>query len=132
MSFSDIQSALAQRLNTVPGIPAIYWGGVRKKPTKGTNWVRPTMVPFESELAMLSGQQDNSGIYQVAVFTDLGRGEGPLLDIMDAIKEHFKAQTILTESGTCVFVTTVSVTQILPTDAWLQGNVEIRFKSIET
>lgn len=131
MSFADIQSALAQRLNTVPGLPTIYWGATRRKPVKGTNWVRPTLVPFESEPAMLSGLQDNSGIYQIAVFIDLGRGEGPLLEIMDDIKEHFKAQTILTEGTTTVFVQTTSITQPLIVDAWLQGNVEVKYKQIE-
>lgn len=131
MSFLNIQSALAQRLETVSGLPTVYWGAIRKAPSKGTNWVRPTLVPFESNPALLDGTQDDSGIYQVAIFIDLGEGEGPLLTIMDAVKDHFKQSTVLTQDTTTVFINTISISQPVITEAWLQGNVEIKYKSIE-
>ena len=79
----------------------------------------------------LDGKQDNSGFYHVACFIDQGEGEGPLVTIMDAIKDHFKASTTLTEGTTTVFVTTVTIEAILSTESWLQGNVKIKYKSIE-
>jgi hypothetical protein len=130
MSTFEIQSALAQRLNSLAGIPDIYWGATKKTPTKGTNWVRPTLVPFDSEMLDFAGEQNNTGIYQVAIFTDLGEGEGPLLSIADDIADHFKAQQILTEGTTEVSILAVSITQPLIVDAWLQCNVEINYKNI--
>lgn len=131
MSFLETQSALAQRLNGVSGLPTVYWGGVRNTPVKGTDWVRPTMIPFESTPATLGGAQSNTGIYQVAIFIDLGQGEGPLLTLMDAVKDHFRASVRLTEGSTTVFIRSVSISQPVITEAWLQGNVEIGYEYLE-
>ena len=132
MSFLNIQSALAQRLNSVTGLPTVYWGGVDNTPASGTPWVRPTLIPFESEIETMTGTQRNTGIYQVALFMPLDRGEGPLLTLMDTIKQHFKAQQRLSESGTNVLVLAVSIARPVRVEAWMQGNVEIRYISIES
>tara|TARA_A100000171_G_C2140369_1_gene154929 strand:- start:1839 stop:2240 length:402 start_codon:yes stop_codon:yes gene_type:complete len=131
MSFIDIQAALATRLNTVAGLPAIYWPGVKETPTNGTDFVRPTLIPATSELIVLNSKQDNSGIYQVDVFIDHGEGEGPLITIVDAIKDHFKAATTLTQNTTIVFIKNISILPMERDEAWLRGGVEIVYKSIE-
>lgn len=129
MSQLEIQSALAQRLETVAGIPTIYWGSTFKTPEKGTDFVRPTVVPIESTQFSLDGTQDNSGVYSVGVFIDLGQGEGPLLTLMDAIKDHFFLQT-LTEGSTKVEIQAISMSQMTIVDAWLTGNVTIKYFAV--
>lgn len=131
MSFLNIQSALAQRLDALVGLPTIYWPGTKETPTHGTDWVRPTVLPATSELLVLDGTQDDSGVYQIDVFIDAGRGEGPLLTIIDNIRTHFKASTTLTQSGTDVFINSVSVSQIEQDNAWLKGSVLVTYKSIQ-
>lgn len=131
MSFLNIQSALAQRLDALVGLPTIYWPGTKQTPTQGTDWVRPTILPATSELETLSGTQDDSGIYQIDVFIDAGEGEGPLLTIIDNIRTHFKASTTLTQSGTDVFINSVSISQIEQDNAWLKGSVLVTYKSIQ-
>lgn len=131
MSQLEIQAALYKRLETVPGLPTIYPGAVFKTPSRGTNFVNPILQPIESAGLLLSGKQDNSGFYAIRCFTTIAQGEGPLITIMDAIKDHFKTTTTLTEGSTTVFVTTVTIEEILQTDTWLQGNVLIKYKQIE-
>lgn len=131
MSFIDIQAALALRLDALAGLPDIYWPGVREEPVRGTDWVRPTVLPTTSELITVGGNQDNSGIYQVDVFIDAGRGQGPLITILDDIKTHFKAQTTLTQNSTVVYVKGISITNIIRDGAWVRGGVEIAYMSIE-
>jgi hypothetical protein len=131
MSFLNIQSALAQRLEATVGIPAIAWGGVKYNPVKGTSFVRPLMISNDSTAQSFDFEHVNTGTYLISVFVPLGNGEGPLLTLCDSIVTQFKGGQTLTQSGSTIHVLNVGIEQIVKTDAWLQCNINVAYKNIQ-
>lgn len=137
MSQLEIQSALVKRLATVSGIPDIYYRGVSEEPSRGTDFVAPFVEVVDAIPLHIDGKQQNDGFFIVECYISVGRGEGPLLSIMDSIKDHFKAQRILVEGDTEVFIgaTTVDVQaavgSTIDVKSWLKGLVRIKYTSIE-
>ena len=131
MSFLNIQSALAQRLEATAGLPAIAWGGKKYTPTKGTSYVRPMLIPNDSTVQSFEFIHVNTGTYLVSCFVPLGDGEGPLLTLCDSIVEQFKGSKILTQGGSTTYVLNAGIEQIVVTDAWLQCNVNVAYKNIQ-
>lgn len=127
--FYNIQKALDQRLNSVSGIPAIAWPNTDYTPSKGTEFIRPTLIPAEASKETIYGDDRYTGIYQVDIFTKLKNGPKDSLELADDVREHFKDQT-LTESGQKVYVQAINLLPPARVDSWYLLSVEINYLSI--
>lgn len=129
MSQLEIQSALAQHLNDMNGLPDIKWPGKVGRPTEGTTFVRPRLIPFDSEVDTFELEQIQSGIYQVALFYPIGTGEGDVIDMAERVRQHYRIFRTLQEGDTCVHIQSISIGEVVVTDAWLQCNVDIGYRN---
>jgi hypothetical protein len=127
---ANIQIALDSRLNTLTGLPDVAWSNTNYKPSKGTTWLRPTLLPAASTSATFAGKDRHQGIYQVDIFVSKDNGLKPMYDLADAIRSHFHKQT-LTESDDKVYIDVVSLANYDRVESWFMGSVEINYFSIE-
>jgi len=122
-AISDIFNAFTARLNTMSGLPAVAWENTVYVPTKGTPFIRPTLLPADTAGATMTTDK-YSGIFQIDVYEPAGAGWSAMVALLDAIADHFKPVTELTVNTTTVRCLTVS--------DWYHGIVEIRYLSTTT
>ncbi len=128
--FSNIQTAMDTTLASTPSVPPIAWSNVEYTPTIGTTFVRPTLMPAGSQMATLNGTLKNPGIYQVDIFTPVGKGEGAALIIADRIKMHFEANRRLVANSDTIFILQVSLGKGERENAWNHIFVEVNYYCI--
>jgi len=108
--FADISSALDSRLNTLAGTTPIAWENTVYVPVKDTLFLRPTNLPAETLQAGLgvSGIDEYIGIYQIDIFAPSGTGRGEAESKADAVADHFKRGTDLSNNGKTIRLGNVS------------------------
>jgi len=106
--FTDIQGALRARLSTLPSLPPVSWENVDYEPNSSTLFLRATGLPSSTNQACLGddGLDFHVGIFQVDVFIPDGKGRSSW---PDAIADHFKRGTRITQNSVTVTITTVSI-----------------------
>lgn len=128
---SNIHIALDSRLNTLMDKPAIAWPNTDYKPIVGTPFMRPTLLPAASSRYTLNNGDKHQGIYQVDIFVPLDKGLQTLLDYTDALRDHFRDQTLTAGGGDKIYITVVSIANYSRVDSWMQGIVEVNYMAIE-
>jgi len=107
-SFTDIQGALNTRLSTLASSPPVAWENNDYNEHSGELYLRPTSLFGETNQACLGddGKDMSDGLYQVDVLipTDEGSSTWP-----DAIADHFKRGTTLTQNSTNLRIRSVSI-----------------------
>jgi len=126
--FADIQGALNARLSTLAGSPSIAYENNDFDEQSGTEYLRATWLPAESAQASLgdTGKDRHDGLYQVDVFTPKDEGSSTFVD---AIADHFKRGTILTQNLVNLRIVSVSVETARTEDNFYQVPVTIRYQT---
>lgn len=124
--FNNIQNALHTKLAAVSGLPTIYYPNDNNEPVRGTNFVRPTLIPAASQLYTINNENYHSGIFQVDIFVKLNNGTSQALLLADSIREAFNKQ-VLTASGTRVFIQHISMSRAERDEAWWHVFLEINY-----
>jgi hypothetical protein len=129
--FYDIQAALNQQLNTMPSAPPIAWPNTNYEPAVGTLWLRPTLLPADSEVATLGagGSDENIGIYIIDIFAPLGDGHLEAYQMADTVANRFKTDTELTYNGRTVWCMSASIAAATREENWWQVPVRIAYLS---
>ena len=126
--FFDIESALEKKLDSIPNHPKIQWENDDSyKPMIGTTYWRPTNLPFRSELASTGALQKHTGMYQIDVFSPANKGQGALMDDLDAIYTEFNTVLSLYVNETRVDILSVGRGRTLQDDSWCRGFIEISY-----
>lgn len=123
---NNIQNALTAQLSAVPSIPNIAYANSGYTPEKGVDYVRPTLIPANSEMFSLEVGK-HSGIYQVDIFTSLNKGTAPLLVIADSIRDKFISDRTLVSGSDTVFIQEISISQAQRIEGWWSCFVEINY-----
>ncbi len=124
---NNIQNALNTRLATVSGLPTVYYPNVESTPTQGTSWVRPTLLPANSDTFTLNGQNQHQGIYQVDVFTQIKKGTAPLWLIADAIRDNFNTNKKITSGSDVINIQAISFSTAQRVESWWSCYVQINY-----
>lgn len=97
-AWASIREALETRLSTVTGSHPIAYMNQNFVPTKGTLWLRGTLLPAQTAGVTigLDGNDLYQGLFQVDVFAPQGKGSGQALRIADDVIEHYAKGTVLT------------------------------------
>jgi hypothetical protein len=108
--FADISSALDSRLNALSGSAPIAWENTVFIPVKDTLYLRPTILPASTIQAALgtSGIDEYIGIYQIDIFAPSDKGRGEAETKADAVADHFKRGTDLSNNGKTIRLGNVS------------------------
>tara|TARA_B100000795_G_scaffold103354_1_gene76232 strand:- start:158 stop:568 length:411 start_codon:yes stop_codon:yes gene_type:complete len=98
-AFTDISAALDARTNSL-ALPTA-WENIAFKPTTGTLYIRPTLIPAYTEQAGLgsNGLDEHVGIYQIDIVSTASLGKGEAIIKADVIADHFKRGLVLTYNG---------------------------------
>lgn len=82
-----LETRLAQAFPTTP----IAWPNVEFTAPAGTLWLRPWVLWGLGELLTMRADQMNRvlGLYQVTVFSPLGRGAGPAVALGDQVRDVY-------------------------------------------
>lgn len=126
--FSDIAGALRTRLNSLPGAPPIAWENINYTPSSKTLYLRATMLPIPTIQASLGddGKDLHEGIFQVDVFIPDGQGRSTW---PDAIADHFKRGTVLTQNSVTVRIKNASIGTAFKEENFYQVPVTIDYQS---
>lgn len=124
---NDIQNALNTQLATVSGLPTVHYPNVENTPNQGTNWVRPTLLPANSDLYTINDVNMHKGIYQVDIFMQLKKGTAPLLLVADAIRDNFNAVSSLTSGSNTVYIQQISIAPARRIESWWSCYVQINY-----
>lgn len=127
--FNDIQNALNTKLNSLGGLPTIYWPNTQNEPAQNTNYIRSTLLPANSTLYTLNEGDYNSGIYQVDIFVKLKNGTSEALLLADIIRDGFRRES-LTSGNTIVHIQEISMSQAERVESFWRVYVEINYLSI--
>lgn len=128
-TFNDIQNALNTQLNSLSGLPSIYWPNTQIEPVEGSNFVRPTLIPATSELYTLNEGDYHRGIYQVDVFVKLKQGTSEALLLADIIRDGFRRES-LTSNSTIVHIQNISMSRAERIESWWRVIVDISYLSV--
>lgn len=129
---SDVNNALSVKLNALGGLPSVAWENALFTPTRGTEFVRPTVLPVSAAFAGLNGTQKNEGIYVIEMFFPKQNGSGNMLTLADSIYDHFRADTFLTAGTTKVYITEIERTPIRIDETWAVSTIDIHFDYYST
>ena len=129
--FKDIQRAFEQRLKTLSPLPPVAWQNTEYKPVEGGTWIRPTIVPVNAELDILSGGMMHEGFMQIDVYVPLGKGSAALNDICDQIYDHFRAQPYITSNDVIVYIGPIQNSAQRRDESWHTAYVQINYKCYE-
>lgn len=105
----EIQTTLFDHLRSFAWEEAqIAWPNKGFKPTPGTAWLRPSILPAETIQETLgdSGVNRHSGLLQIDVFWPAGEGIERPVEVAGALIKHFKRGTVLAGSTFYVRVPT--------------------------
>lgn len=101
-AFHDISSALDEHLLEMQDVPqALAMPNSEFVPTKGTLFLRPTVLPGDVERATTGtvAHDEYTGIYQIDVIAPAGEGKYESMMMADKIADHFKRGTEFTYKG---------------------------------
>jgi len=128
--FKNIQIALDSYLDTFVTTVSIAWENTTYTPTVGTPYLRPTLLIGPASLMQLGNdEQMNNGIYQIDAFYPLENGNKDILEMLDALYDHFKLDTTLTSGGTTVYIKEISrISPVEIMEAWCKASIEINFR----
>lgn len=125
--FSNIENALNIQLSSIGGLPTIQWSNTKYQPIENTSFIRPSILPAQSDLETLAGGESVGGIYQIDIFTPSEKGVGVSNKIIDDIAESFRANKTLSAGGNTVFVQAISRGTAEREEAWFHSFVSINF-----
>ncbi len=123
---TNIELALHTRLATLGSSPPVAWPNVAYTPTQNTTFIRPTLLPAQTRLETLAGQQVHSGIYQIDIYVPLEKGVSVLNTWLDAVETLFSSSKTLTATDR-IFIQATGRGRTERQDAWYTGFVEIQY-----
>ncbi len=102
----NIRACLDKKLVLLPGLPAVAWPNSTYEHTPGTPYFKVTLFPNTIRPASRGADpwKRYDGIYSILVCTPEGEGPGAGYDFADALLEHFKATSYITDGSTSVTV----------------------------
>lgn len=130
-SFTDIQNALASKLNTLPGLPDVAWSNVKYDPIEGTEYIEETVLPSDTEQAGmgLSGVNEDLGTYQINIRTPKNQGRARSNELADSIADHFSRGTTLTSGSVSLRLNAPSIGVGTAEDVFYMVPVRIRYQT---
>ena len=128
MNFTTITNTLNARLNALSSKPPIAWPNVPYTPTNGTLFLRVSILPANTETITLDSAGRHTGIYQVSVFAENGKGELAANQMADKVADHFAANRDL--NG--LRIREISQQTAEPESAWYQKIVSITYDTHHT
>jgi hypothetical protein len=129
--FTNISAALDKHLSEMAGLPDVAWENKDYEPTQGTSYLRPTILPAETFQASLgtNGQDEHTGIYQVDVMVEAGKGKKAGYALADLVADQFARGTDLVYSGVTVTIRQTSRQTGATDNGWFVVPVEIDYQS---
>lgn len=129
-AFLDISAALDGHLNTMTSKPPIAWDNTEYTPVVGTLYARPTNIPGDTLQSSLgdNGQDMTDGIYQIDVFSELGKGKNEAIVMADLIANRFKRGTDIVYNARTVTIRSVSRQAANTSGGWYQIPVIIVYR----
>jgi hypothetical protein len=94
------------------------WENKDFTPTQGQLYVRPTLLPGNTEPSSFDSSDEHLGVYQVDVIAPSNKGKGEALIQADLIADQFKSRQVLTYNGVKVHLTSVSRGNGALSDGW--------------
>ena len=132
MSIVAIETALEQRLLTMPGRPPVAWEDVTYKPTTGTAYLAVHSLrntPIDHAITLDS--REDRGVLQITVWHPAGQGKVAATQKAEAVAAHFAAGLTLTAGAKRVLVyRSPAIASCMPDDAgWLSVPVSISWSA---
>jgi hypothetical protein len=131
--FQDISAALDNKLNTFAAannIP-VAWENIGYKPIIGTMFLRPTLLPGDTDSPGLSytSALDHIGVYQVDVISPIDKGKGQAITTADLVATAFPRGELV-YNGKTVTIKQASRRPGSRDNAWYIVPVIINYRSI--
>jgi len=131
--FLDISAALDTNLNTFASANSIpvAWENINYKPVVGTLYLRPTLLPADTDPIGLSyvSALDHLGIYQIDVISPIDVGKSAAVTKADLLVAAFPRSN-LTYNGKIVTIKSASRSTGNRDGAWYIVSVIINYQSI--
>lgn len=124
--FANIEGALNTRLSTLSSSPPVAWPNTAYIPIENTSYIRPTLLPVDTNLESLAGSEEHIGIYQIDVFVPTEKGVSALNTLLDNIQSLFKSNRVMTATDV-VWVQAVSRGKAERQDAWFVSYIEVHY-----
>lgn len=126
---NDIRAALTDRLQQLPGLPEVAWENVSYKPTIGTPYLRPWLLPAEPHSAGLGDAAQNveRGVYQISLFYPVGKGTKDIYAMATDLRSHFKRGIKLNYNGQLLTITKSYPSPMQQDSDWLHLPMNIAF-----
>lgn len=94
MALSDIKTALFNRLESLVGLPDIFYPNISADiPT--TDYIRPDVLPATTDSIGVNNIDQERGVFQVSIFVEKGKGELEAARIGQIILDGFPRNTNL-------------------------------------
>jgi len=104
------------------------------EPVVGKDWNAIHLIPANSSQASFgrAGRDLEQGIFQVTLATPRFKGDGNILARARLLKSYFQQNNKLTNNGTEVSITTITINQSFISGDWYKVPVSINYKAYLT
>lgn len=102
--YTNIQTALDTRLNSITGSPSIAWPNTEFTPAHGTLYLEPFLLPVSNRLETLNDYHRYAGIYQINVSVPVEKGTATVNLWLDRIHDLFLGEKRLSAGGDTIFI----------------------------
>jgi hypothetical protein len=128
LTYDAIHGIINAYLNLVQATNVAY-ENAEYEPESGTGYLRETLLPAEPEQAELGtdGRNRLTGIYQISVFEEVGKGSGDAETKAETLIAAFKRGTTLTANGLTVRIDKAWRSPAIQEKDWYHVPVSVRW-----
>lgn len=130
MSLPSIRAALESQLASIVPVSQIAWQNVEFQPTQGENYYHVYLLPSPSQNPTIGSTvlTFNSGIFQVNIYSEIGRGPGAAESAAELIKSGFIRGTSLTSGDVNIIIrSTPSIKPAMVVDGYYVVPVDVEY-----
>jgi hypothetical protein len=133
MSMTAIRAAFRSKLLTVSGLPPVAWQNRTFTPPNQAVWFKESLLPATSALTSfcgvgVDGLIQETGIYQITVYTPVGTETKAADDWASLLAATFKPGVVLSHSGQQVRCESAAIAPPVQETSWFGVPVSIRYR----
>lgn len=126
--FKDIRAALVSHLMTYTPLPNIAYENASYEPDGSQYVMENTLWGDAVNLTLNASHEQQTGIYQLSIFSPINTGTLDDLELTGGLKSHFKAGTRLTYNGVRIEIYRVQSGPMSIDGSYMMRPLSIYFK----
>ena len=125
--YVNIRGALQNQLESVSGIPTIFYESMPNTPVKGTPYVQCALVPTQADPQNIGRNPTiyHAGTFEIGLAYPSGKGTNDIETMADLIKASFKVSSNIALNSVSVNIAKSERGLVVDDTDWIRVNVSV-------